>query len=154
MKTVLHYISLSLIIIAGLLVASCKSKQVDPKELYLKSLSSADTTYVLNQATSCMEELKAGNLDLFVQKLATIDSTGNAVALSHAKAEYLVNMYQNVTISDYVLNAYDFQSPDSNPVRFKVNFGKDPDTGIPFVTGFGLNAVRVGDTWVITLLDR
>jgi hypothetical protein len=154
MKTLLHYISLTLLVLTFFSLASCKQKSVDPKELYLQSLTCADTTYVLSQASACMEELKNGNLEQFVQMLATIDSTGAAVPLSTTKAQSMIHMYENMSITDYALNTYEFDAPDSNPIRYRVSFGKDPETGIALATGFALNAVKVGDSWVVTILDK
>lgn len=146
-----HLLGLFLIFLTGLLLYSCKSKPVDPIEEYRNSLTTADTTIVLSMAQECMGFLKSGDFDLFVSNLSTVDSTGVVSTLSTEKVKRLQRNFAIFNVSDFVLSDFIFDTPQSNPITFKVQFGYDEATGTPMYTKFALNAVKTDSKWIISV---
>lgn len=146
-----HILGIFLIILTGFLFYSCKSKPVDPIEEYRNSLTAADTSNVLSMAQECMGFLKSGDFDLFVSNLSTVDSTGVVSPISNEK---IIRLQRNIAIfnvTDFVLSDYVFDTPHSNPITFKVQFGYDEATDTPMYTKFALNAVKADSKWFISV---
>lgn len=134
-------INLFLILSASILVLSCRCTPQDPTEKYLSELTQEDTTIVISLAETSMERLKDGDIDLAAQ-LFSGESTEIHTRLS------------NIKVMEYSVKGYEFQTPDTNPIRFRIKFGENPDTQNDLMMGFALNAIKTDNGWKLTLLNK
>ena len=60
----------------------------------------------------------------------------------------------NIKVMEYSVKGYEFQTPDTNPIRFRIKFGENPDTQNDLMMGFALNAIKTDNGWKLTLLNK
>ena len=119
-----------LLYICVLVAVSCflfscgeKKKQLTPKEEFLMGLTAEDTVQVLTISRSCMDTLKAGNIDEAL-KMLFILRDGKAIPLPAEKEQQLRKKFKYFPVVDYKLDYYSFSSTDNNDVKFQIEFFK------------------------------
>ena len=117
-----------LLYICVLVAVSCflfscgeKKKQLTPKEEFLMGLTAEDTVQVLTISRSCMDTLKAGNIDEAL-KMLFILLDGKAIPLPAEKEQQLRKKFKYFPVVDYKLDYYSFSSTDNNDVKFQIEF--------------------------------
>lgn len=98
-----------------------KKKQLTPKEEFLMGLTAEDTVQVLTISRSCMDTLKAGNIDEAL-KMLFILRDGKAIPLPAEKEQQLRKKFKYFPVVDYKLDYYSFSSTDNNDVKFQIEF--------------------------------
>lgn len=137
-------------------LSSCaeKKKQSTPKEKFLMGLTAEDTAQVLNISRSCMDTLKAGNIDEAL-KMLYIMRDGKAVSLPAEKEQQLRKNFKYFPVVDYKLDYYSFSSTDNNDVKFQIEFFKHtgPDDHTPNTIGFMFNPVKIDGVWYLVVKE-
>ena len=126
-----------LLYICVLVAVSCflfscgeKKKQLTPKEEFLMGLTAEDTVQVLTISRSCMDTLKAGNIDEAL-KMLFILRDGKAIPLPAEKEQQLRKKFKYFPVVDYKLDYYSFSSTDNNDVKFQIEFFKHTSSDDP-----------------------
>ena len=139
-----------LLYICVLVAVSCflfscgeKKKQLTPKEEFLMGLTAEDTVQVLTISRSCMDTLKAGNIDEAL-KMLFILRDGKAIPLPAEKEQQLRKKFN-----------YSFSSTDNNDVKFQIEFFKhtSSDDHTPNTIGFMFNPVKIDGVWYLAVKE-
>lgn len=142
----------AVILFSALFFSSCKNRQVDPAAKYRSKLTAVDTTSVVSMANAFMDVVKGGDLDQGLSMLKTLDKEGNLIELDDAKKKSIHSKLTTFPVLDYTMKSYEFSTRISNPITYRIKFAEDPETGTPYMTGFALNAVKIKNEWVLTIL--
>ena len=138
-----------LLYICVLVAVSCflfscgeKKKQLTPKEEFLMGLTAEDTVQVLTISRSCMDTLKAGNIDEAL-KMLFILRDGKAIPLPAEKEQQLRKKFKY------------FSSTDNNDVKFQIEFFKhtSSDDHTPNTIGFMFNPVKIDGVWYLAVKE-
>ena len=129
-----------LLYICVLVAVSCflfscgeKKKQLTPKEEFLMGLTAEDTVQVLTISRSCMDTLKAGNIDEAL-KMLFILRDGKAIPLPAEKEQQLRKKFKYFPVVDYKLDYYSFSST-------------------PNTIGFMFNPVKIDGVWYLAVKE-
>ena len=131
-----------------------KKKQLTPKEEFLMGLTAEDTVQVLTISRSCMDTLKAGNIDEAL-KMLFILRDGKAIPLPAEKEQQLRKKFKYFPVVDYKLDYYSFSSTDNNDVKFQIEFFKhtSSDDHTPNTIGFMFNPVKIDGVWYLAVKE-
>lgn len=146
-------------IIAALcvLVSSCGPKysgskgektQKDAEAEFVKSLSTTDSTAVLEKAEKCMELLSEGNL---VEAVDMIHVLYNNVVYKKS-ASYTADLIKRFTVfpvKSYKLNYYSFSTQGNNDISYTYTFDDTDNSTIKLM----FNPVIVDGEWYLTFKD-
>lgn len=121
---------------------------------FVRSLTSADTTSILNISKSCMELLKSEKLDEAFQALRILDN-GNLRPLTEKNKQALRNRLRFFPVLDYQLEHYQLINDSSNIVKYRVTFMIDKDNNNNNrATAFMLNPIKVNGKWFLTINNK
>ena len=113
-----------------------------------------DTVQVLTISRSCMDTLKAGNIDEAL-KMLFILRDGKAIPLPAEKEQQLRKKFKYFPVVDYKLDYYSFSSTDNNDVKFQIEFFKhtSSDDHTPNTIGFMFNPVKIDGVWYLAVKE-
>ena len=117
-------------------------------------LTAEDTVQVLTISRSCMDTLKAGNIDEAL-KMLFILRDGKAIPLPAEKEQQLRKKFKYFPVVDYKLDYYSFSSTDNNDVKFQIEFFKhtSSDDHTPNTIGFMFNPVKIDGVWYLAVKE-
>lgn len=117
-------------------------------------LTAEDTAQILSLSRSCMDTLKAGNVDAALKMLYAMRD-GKAVSLPAEKEKQLRKNFKYFPVINYKLDYYSFSNIDNNDVKFQIEFFKhtDPSDNTPNTIGFMFNPVKIDGTWYLTVKE-
>ena len=103
---------------------------------------------------SCMDTLKAGNIDEAL-KMLFILRDGKAIPLPAEKEQQLRKKFKYFPVVDYKLDYYSFSSTDNNDVKFQIEFFKhtSSDDHTPNTIGFMFNPVKIDGVWYLAVKE-
>lgn len=153
MKKILYFVLF--FISSSLIVSSCSSKSdkqegASAHDSFVASLSSADTTEVLNLCQDFFAKLAAGNKEAAIGMLSLSNDSGLISSMTDEKAQSLIKQFTLFPVLDNHLVDYTFGDAADNLVRFKVVFSKD-EQGKEDAINFGLNPIRKDGKWYLTV---
>jgi len=138
------------------LTTACKNKKAqtreDQVEMFRSTLTSNDTTQMLQLCDNAMEALKGKKIDDLVASLYEYnDSTKEAKPISEATAKRYTRMFNMFPVLSYSRRYYSFMLEGCNDVLYDVVFAtaeqagteKDPTTTYMF------NPVKIDDKWLL-----
>lgn len=117
-------------------------------------LTAEDTAQVLHISRSCMDTLKAGNIDEALKMIYVLRG-GKATPLPAEKEKQLRKNFKYFPVINYKLDYYSFSNTDNNDVKFQIEFFKhtDPNDKTPNTIGFMFNPVKIDGTWHLTVKE-
>ena len=120
----------------------------------LTCLLYTSTVQVLTISRSCMDTLKAGNIDEAL-KMLFILRDGKAIPLPAEKEQQLRKKFKYFPVVDYKLDYYSFSSTDNNDVKFQIEFFKhtSSDDHTPNTIGFMFNPVKIDGVWYLAVKE-
>ena len=144
----------SITVIASSILSSCSKKSEDKvataHDEFVSSLSSADTTEVLNLCQDFFAKLAAGDKEAALAMLSLSTDSGEVVAMTDEKLQSLNRQFTLFPVLDQHLVDFKFGDAADNLMRFKVVFAKD-ETGKEEAINFGLNPIRKDGKWYLTV---
>lgn len=145
---------LFIISVLGISILSSCSKEEKPQpsahDNFVASLSSADTTEVLDLCQQFFAKLAAGDKESAIGMLSMSDEQGAILPLSEEKRNSLNKQFTLFPVLDNHLVDYKFGDAADNLMRFKVVFAKD-EQGKEESINFGLNPIRMDGKWYLTV---
>ena len=135
------------------LITSCnnqKGKEISAHDAFISSLTTADTTEVLNLCQDFFTKLNAGDKEAAVAMLSLSNDSGEVLPMTEEKALSLVRQFTLFPVLDNHLEDYIFGDAADNLMRFKVVFAKD-ENGKEESINFGLNPIRKDGKWYLTV---
>lgn len=153
MKKVFNFV---LLFVFGFSVmTSCSKKQETIQEpsshdVFVSSLSSADTTEVLSLCEDFFTKLASGEKDAALSMLSLSNDSGQVLPMSDEKLQSLMSQFTLFPVLDQHLVDYKFGDAADNLMRFKVVFAKD-EQGKEESINFGLNPIRKDGKWYLTV---
>lgn len=153
MKRIFYF---SIVVFLVFVFSSCGngSSKSEKTNEFQNSLTSADTTAMLEVANKCMDLLKSNKLDDAMTLLYEYDdSLGQVSPLSEITAAKYKHLFKVFPVLDYTIVYYSFQLEGLNDVKYKVKFAENlEDSENPDAfTSFMFNPVKVGETWYLTV---
>jgi len=149
----IFYLILSVVSVS-MIVTSCsngstKSETTD-HEAFISSLTSADTTEVLNLCQDFFSKLAAGDKEAAIGMLSLSNDSGVILPMTEEKIQSLTKQFTLFPVLDNHLVDYTFGDAADNLMRFKVVFAKDEE-GKEDAINFGLNPIRKDGKWYLTV---
>lgn len=138
-----------IILLALILVASCKPKEktyLDAEEEFIASLTSQDTTYVLEMTEAFVKLIQSGHVDMAVNQVTTIYEDKLYIA-SDEYREQLRNRFNAFPIVNYELVRYSFSTQANNDVCYRYYFDDTHSMKLVF------NPVKIDGQWYLALKD-
>ena len=150
MKKIFYFILVSLVGTAILTSCAKKADQPSAHDEFVASLTSADTTEVLNMCQEFFTKLSQGDKAGAIGMLSLSDSLGAVLPMTEEKSQQLTKQFSLFPVLDNHLISYTFGSAADNLMKFKVVFAKDED-GKEEAINFGLNPIRKDGKWYLTV---
>lgn len=153
MKKILSIVFVSFLFSVAL--SSCSSKQEQKEgpsahDVFVSSLTAADTTEVINLCQEFFNKLTAGDQESALGMLSASDEAGEVLPLSEEKLQSLKKQFTLFPVLDNHLVDFKFGDAADNLMRFKVVFAKD-EQGKEDAINFGLNPIRKDGKWYLTV---
>lgn len=151
MKKIFYFALVSFLGLAVL--ASCTNKEksdASAHDQFIASLTSADTTEVLNMCQEFFTKLSQGDKEGAIAMLSLSTDSGEVIAMSEEKIQQLTRQFTLFPVLDNHLVEYTFGEAADNLMKFKVVFAKD-ENGKEEAINFGLNPIRKDGKWYLTV---
>lgn len=117
---------------------------------FVSSLSSADTTEVLNLCQDFFSKLANNAKEEALAMLSLSNDSGEVLPMTEEKLQSLSRQFTLFPVLDQHLVDFKFGNASDNLTRFKVVFAKDED-GKEECINFGLNPIRKDGKWFLTV---
>lgn len=152
MKNLFYFVVLFCLTVSIASCSSNESKKEGPSQhdLFVSSLTKADTTEVLELCEQFFAQLKAGEKEAAFSMLSLSNEEGEVIAMTDEKKQSLNRQFTLFPVLDNHIVDYTFGEAADNLVRFKVVFGKD-EQGKEDAINFGLNPIRKDGKWYLTV---
>lgn len=134
-------------------ISSCSTKQengISSHDSFVSSLSSADTTEVINLCQEFFTKLATGDKESALSMLSLSTDSGDVLPMSEEKLKSLTKQFSLFPVLDQHLVDFKFGDAGDNLMRFKVVFAKD-ENGNEDAINFGLNPIRKDGKWYLTV---
>lgn len=153
MKNIFY--SVILLFVGISVFSSCSSKKEDKiipssHDQFVSTLTSADTTEVLNLCQEFFSKLTQGDKEGAIAMLSLSTDTGDLLDMNDDKKTQLTRQFTMFPVLDNHLVDYKFGDAADNLMRFKVVFARD-EQGKEEVINFGLNPIRKDGKWYLTV---
>ena len=152
MKKILYFVILSFVGISVLTSCSKKQEKSEPSahDQFVASLTTADTTEVLNMCQEFFTKLSQGDKEGAIAMLSLSTDSGEVIAMTDEKIQQLTRQFTMFPVLDNHLVEYTFGDAADNLMKFKVVFAKD-EQGKEDAINFGLNPIRKDGKWYLTV---
>ena len=152
MKKIFYFVLVSFLGMAFLASCSKKEEKAAPSahDQFVASLTSADTTEVLNMCQDFFTKLSQGDKEGAIAMLSLSTDSGEVIAMSEEKIQQLTRQFTLFPVLDNHLVEYTFGEAADNLMKFKVVFAKD-ENGKEEAINFGLNPIRKDGKWYLTV---
>ena len=152
MKKILYFVILSFVGISVLTSCSKKQEKAEPSahDQFVASLTTADTTEVLNMCQDFFTKLSQGDKEGAIAMLSLSTDSGEVIAMTEEKIQQLTRQFTMFPVLDNHLVEYTFGEAADNLMKFKVVFAKD-EQGKEDAINFGLNPIRKDGKWYLTV---
>lgn len=152
MKKIFNFIVLSIVSISVL--SSCSKRQEKAEknahDLFVASLTSADTAEVLNMCQEFFSKLSQGDKESAFAMLSLSSDSGEVIAMTEEKIQQLTRQFTMFPVLENHLVEYTFGDAADNLMKYKVVFAKD-ENGKEEAINFGLNPIRKDGKWYLTV---
>ena len=152
MKKIFIFVFLSFVGISYF--SSCSPKadknETTSHDMFVASLTSADTTEVLNMCQEFFTKLAQGDKESAFAMLSLSTDSGEVIAMTEEKIQQLTRQFTMFPVLDNHLVEYTFGDAADNLMKFKVVFAKD-EQGKEDAINFGLNPIRKDGKWYLTV---
>lgn len=111
-------------------------------------MTEKDTIDVLNLCDSCMNYLKAGQLDQAIGLLYTVESNG-PVPICDQRLTSIKKRFSLFPVLDYSIVYIRFNSHLDNQIKYDVKFTESNS-----ITGYRFSPVKYNDKWYLTVEDK
>lgn len=152
MKKIFYFVLVTFLGMTVLSSCSKKEEKAGPSEheQFVASLTSADTTEVLNMCQDFFTKLSQGDKEGAIAMLSLSNDSGDVIAMTEEKIQQLTSQFTMFPVLDNHLVEYTFGEAADNLMKFKVIFAKDED-GKEEAINFGLNPIRKDGKWYLTV---
>lgn len=120
---------------------------------FISTLTSADTTLVLEKAERFMKGLQNGELKNSLTELVELKGD-SIVPISSSKLAEMEKRFQRFPVLKYRLVSYTFSTPGLNDLKFAVEFAPKGANGKAPAISFMLNPVKVAGEWYLCVKDK
>lgn len=127
-----------------------KNDQQSSHEAFVSSLSSADTTEVINLCQDFFSKLAGNAKEEALAMLSLSNDSGEVLPMTEEKLQSLNRQFTLFPVLDQHLVDFKFGNASDNLMRYKVVFAKDED-GKEECINFGLNPIRKDGKWFLTV---
>lgn len=121
---------------------------------FKETLTKEDTVAVLQRCDSCMQALKAGEIDMALGMLSLLQDDGKVTPLTKSKTDQLKRMFKLFPVLAYQIDSYTFYSYEVNEVKYTIEFfEKKAGDPTPNTIGFMFNPIKCKDGWRLAVKD-
>lgn len=138
----------------SLAISSCsksaKNSEVSSHDAFIATLTTEDTTEVLNLCQDFFTKLASGDKEAAINMLSLSNDSCQIIPMTEEKKQSLIKQFTIFPVLDNHLVDYTFGDAADNLMRFKVVFAKD-EQGKEDAINFGLNPIRKDGKWYLTV---
>lgn len=147
---------ISLSILFALCISSCGNKKAASNDAGLSEkpfsslLSAEDTTLVLNKARTCMDKLRAGQIEEALGMISVLDGR-NVQPLSEEMKQTMKKRFSFFPVVNYTLDYFSFTADSVNDIKYAVEFTERTKGKTPNTIGLMFNPVKKDGKWYLTI---